>query len=132
MTTPTDPTRVPAGPPTVAEIAALTARLRDLSARGWDVDPAERTAFLADRDALMARISNGPDETGPAGKCPDATGDVIEHAHLLTGEARQPRCRQIDPDADRRAQLAAWHADDRTGTDSMTGRDHDPVIERSW
>jgi hypothetical protein len=41
-------------PPTIREIAALTARLRGLT--GPDVDPAERAAFLADKAALLARI----------------------------------------------------------------------------
>lgn len=48
-------------PPTVREIAALTARLRGLTAAGPDVDPAERAAFLADKAALLARI---PHDTG--------------------------------------------------------------------
>lgn len=42
--------------PTIAEIAALTRRLRELSAQGRDADPAERAAFLAEKDALLARI----------------------------------------------------------------------------
>lgn len=42
--------------PTVREIADLAARLRNLSAAGRDADPAERAAFLADKDVLLARI----------------------------------------------------------------------------
>jgi hypothetical protein len=42
--------------PSVAEIAALTARLRDLSHRGAAASDQERAAFLADKDALLARI----------------------------------------------------------------------------
>ena len=42
--------------PSIREIAELTARLRRLSAAGRDADPAERAAFLADKDALIARI----------------------------------------------------------------------------
>ncbi len=42
--------------PSIREIADLTARLRRLSAAGRDADPAERAAFLADKDALIARI----------------------------------------------------------------------------
>lgn len=53
MTTPTDPSRPAA--PTVREIAALTARLREITAQGRDVDPAEQAQFLADKDALIAR-----------------------------------------------------------------------------
>ncbi len=58
------------GLPTVAEIAALTARLRRLSVAGRDADPAERAAFLADKDALLARIIDAPDQ-------PDVTGDEL-------------------------------------------------------
>ncbi|WP_300010946.1 hypothetical protein [Pseudonocardia sp.] len=42
--------------PTIAEVAALTRRLRELSAQGRAADPAERAAFLAEKDALLARI----------------------------------------------------------------------------
>lgn len=59
MTHPTDSIRP--GPPTVREIAELTARLREITASGRHVDPAqdaaERAAFLADKDALLARIA---------------------------------------------------------------------------
>ncbi|MGH3611296.1 MAG: hypothetical protein ACRDRK_01470, partial [Pseudonocardia sp.] len=55
MTTPADPSRPAA--PSVREIAALTARLREITAQGRDVDPAERERFLADKDALIARIT---------------------------------------------------------------------------
>ncbi len=51
----TDTTR--AGSPTVAEIAALTARLRELSRPGREVDEVERAAFLADKQALLDRIT---------------------------------------------------------------------------
>ncbi len=44
-------------PPTLAEIAALTARLHVLSTTGAAADPAERAAFVADKDALIARIT---------------------------------------------------------------------------
>lgn len=44
--------------PSVAEIAALTRRLRELSAPGRTVDPTERATFLADKDALLARITD--------------------------------------------------------------------------
>lgn len=59
--------------PTVAEIAALTARLRMLSTQGRNADPAERAAFLADKDALLARIPGAEPTT------PDRTGELHEH-----------------------------------------------------
>ena len=43
--------------PTMAEIAALTARLRELSNAGAAADADERARFLADKDALIARIT---------------------------------------------------------------------------
>ena len=43
--------------PSVREIAELTARLRCLSDAGSDADPAERAAFLTDKNALIARIT---------------------------------------------------------------------------
>ncbi|WP_219417707.1 hypothetical protein [Pseudonocardia nigra] len=65
MSPSTDPTHDAAAPPTAREITALTARLRELSARGWDVDPAERAAFVADKDALIDRIRDASTD-GPA------------------------------------------------------------------
>lgn len=50
--------------PTIAEFAALTHRLRELSAQGCDADPADRAAFLAEKDALLARIVDS--DAGPA------------------------------------------------------------------
>ena len=47
---------VPPGAPSIREVAELTARLRRLTA-GRDADPAERAAFLADKDALIERIT---------------------------------------------------------------------------
>ena len=63
--------------PSIREIAELTARLRRLSAAGRDADPAERAAFLADKDALIARIETAnrradADETPRRGGCPSA------------------------------------------------------------
>lgn len=55
MTRPTDPSRPAA--PTVREIAELTARLRDITARGRDVDAGERAQLLADKEALIARMT---------------------------------------------------------------------------
>lgn len=56
MTTPPDPAE-----PTVREIAALTARLRGLTRSDPNADPtrdaAERAAFVADKDALLDRIT---------------------------------------------------------------------------
>lgn len=49
------------GRPTIAEVAALPRRLRELSAQGRDADPAGRAEFLAEKDALLARIAAGPE-----------------------------------------------------------------------
>lgn len=50
----------PTGPPTVAEIAALTAKLKHLSSP--DATDEERTAFQAEKTALLARITDHQDE----------------------------------------------------------------------
>ena len=47
--------------PTIAEITALTRRLRELSTPGRHVDEGERAAFLAEKDALLARIADPHD-----------------------------------------------------------------------
>ena len=77
--------------PSVAEIAALTRRLRELSIPGRAVDPRERAAFLADKDALIARIT----DTHPRPRCAGQT---------------------VDDDPARREQLARWHTDDTADT----------------
>lgn len=53
------------GSPSVAEIAALTARLRRLSDAGTRADDGDREAFLADKNALLDRIAAA--EQPPAG-----------------------------------------------------------------
>ena len=53
----------PAPPPSVAEIAALTARLRHL--RSPEATEAQREAFLADKNALLARIPDSHSADGP-------------------------------------------------------------------
>lgn len=71
-------------PPTVREIAELTARLRALSARGREADPAERAAFLADKRALLDRIPSRPARHEPAP--PPMSAE--EAAQRLTGPGR--------------------------------------------
>jgi len=139
--TPADPSRPV--PPTVREIAALTARLRDLSARGAGVDPAERAAFLADKHALIDRITTGlPDMPASAGndrhapvrQDADAHGEYDHAPHDLEQPARADRApttavaveqahraaaclpeprSAATSEQERRDQLAAWHADDQ-------------------
>jgi hypothetical protein len=48
---------VPPSTPSIREVAELIARLRHLSAGRRDADPAERAAFLADKDVLIERIT---------------------------------------------------------------------------
>ena len=76
MTTPQDPQHNTAS--TTQEIAALTARLRELSAQGRGADPAERAAFIADKDALIARITD-----------PAANGAEGREGARATGTARE-------------------------------------------
>lgn len=64
--------------PTTAEIAALTARLRELSHAGAAADADERARFLADKDALVARITaaaHHSDTRGAAGSSGDDWAD---------------------------------------------------------
>lgn len=70
-------------PPMVREIAELTARLRELSARGREADPAERAAFLADKRVLLDRI---PDQAGRHEPAPPMPAE--EAARRLTGPGR--------------------------------------------
>jgi hypothetical protein len=58
-------------PPTLAEIAAFTRRLRALSAAGPDADPAELARFLADKAALFARIPDPEPPDQPDTEPPD-------------------------------------------------------------
>lgn len=89
--------------PSIAEVAALTARLRALSNAGTAADPVVRARFLADKDALIDRIAAadrayelasraddtasdneaiGPAEPGLAG----AEGPPIDAGPALTAE----------------------------------------------
>jgi hypothetical protein len=76
----------------IAEIAELTARLRKLSAEGARADQAELAAFLADKHALLDRITD-PD-TRPTGRARvdarDALAEVVmaraaDHGYVLVG-----------------------------------------------
>lgn len=80
------------GTPTVQEIAALTARLRDLSWRGSNVDPGERAAFLADKDALIARILDAQqdDASGPhSHTVPPERVAAVEMPEWMSEQARR-------------------------------------------
>lgn len=81
MTSPARPDRPT--PPSVREIASLTARLRELSARRRDVDEADRAAFLADKDALLARIprtaTDGADAAGD-GRAPHIHAAIVDRS----------------------------------------------------
>lgn len=130
MTTPTNPTNPDRGRParpTVREIAALTARLRELSARGAGADPAERAAFLADKDALLARITAGlPDTPAPAG---------IDRAAALR---RHPEAARPDDPAEITARVAELREpvhDANARTDEPAGgrpefHQHRPALNR--
>ncbi|MGH3615386.1 MAG: hypothetical protein ACRDRK_22870 [Pseudonocardia sp.] len=64
--------------PSVAEIAALTRRLRELSTAGRHADPAARAAFLADKQALLARIEHAHTDPGHVARPTSAYGDVTD------------------------------------------------------
>jgi len=81
--------------PSIREIAELTARLRDLTGPDANRDPAVRAAFLADKDALLARIRT----------------DIAQPVELdESGDAQE----------ERRQQLNQWHHDQADHTDEHT------------
>ena len=80
--TSTDPTRRDGGSPTVAEITALTTRLRDLSARARTVDPAGRAAFLADKQALLERITDAGTDDRLPGRAREEAKDALSDVAL--------------------------------------------------
>jgi hypothetical protein len=67
--------------PSIREIAELTARLRRLSAVGSDADPAERAAFLTDKDALIARIEAASHRTDTADEVRTDTAEADERGN---------------------------------------------------
>jgi len=140
--TSTDPTRRDGGSPTVAEITALTTRLRDLSARARTVDPAGRAAFLADKQALLERITDaGTDDRLPGRAREEAKGalsDVVlaraaEPGYVLVGPSsrtwlRDPVTGQPAapvPEAEHRAvrELLGREVLDTTEPEWVTGSD---------
>lgn len=70
------------------EIAELTRRLRALTTAGRDADPTERSAFLADKAALLGRI-----ETANRAGSDDARAEELD---------RQAPQRQTDGDDESR------------------------------
>src|SRR5689334_23000658 len=97
MTTPD-----PQSAPSVAEIAALTARLRHLA--GSHAIEAERAAFQADKAALLARI---PDQTLPAGR--DRVDAVETAAEAVMARAAAGGYAMVGPSA------RTWSVDPATG-----------------
>lgn len=81
---PIDPNRRRPGP-SVAEVAALTRRLRELSAQGRDADPVERAEFLADKDAVLARIADTHSDPAREFLPADGVGREPHSHHALLG-----------------------------------------------
>ena len=82
--------------PSIREIAELTARLRRLSTAGRDADPAERAAFLADKDALIARIE-------AASRRADTADDGPADAACATDEPWNDEPSAVDDDREERS-----------------------------
>ena len=98
--------------PTVAEIADLTARLRALSHAGAAADPVERARFLADKDALIDRITaNQRSDARAAAFAAAALADVTR------AEAEDGGYALVGPSA------RTWRAD------PVTGRPIEPASE---
>lgn len=94
--------------PTIAEIAALTARLRVLSDAGRAADPDEVARFLADKDDLIDRITadtdppaRGRDAVRAAMAAKDAVREVARARAAAGGYAL------VGPSA------RTWHIDDQ-------------------
>lgn len=133
----TDTTRP--GSPTVAEIAALTARLRDLSRPGREVDGAERAAFLADEQALLDRLAaNGSssarrrDAAFAAAAAEDAVRDVAQAqaengGYVLVGPSA--RTWRVDPAG--RPLEPASEAEHRAVRE-LLGRDQLEASDPAW
>lgn len=111
--------------PSIAEIAALTARLRALSAAGAAADPAERERFLAGKHALLARIAAATADTGHATREEHALDrDGPPDRADGTSPSTEAECGEI---AVRLAAVRARVAADDAGADSCLGAppDHD-------
>ncbi len=119
--------------PTAAEIAALTARLRELSNAGASADPAERARFLADKDALLDRITANQHADRGAAFAAAALADVTR------AQAEDGGYALVGPSA------RTWRADPTTGQPiepaseaehralrQMLGREQLSTTEPTW
>lgn len=106
--TPTDHRSGRGGAPTVREIADLIGRLRELSLDGSDIDPGERAAFLADKDALLARI---------------ADSNMASDSERYDGEQAPVRIGEV--------QMPAWMRDQATRTEASAEGPSLPGGERA-
>lgn len=137
-------------PPTAREIADLAARLRALAEAGAAADPAERAAALADKQALLARITatqprwdpveiRMPEqmrEAAESGATAPAAGDDSAELAARLAELRE-RVRTVaetadDPEQARRAQLALWHTDDLAHSRDAPGSDDGADDAGGW
>lgn len=118
MTTNPHSNRAGGGSPSVAEIAELTRRLRGLSAPGREVDEAERAAFLADKDALIARITNTTHSWGRTRAEGFAAGDLREAlTDAVLARAADDGYVLVGPSA------RTWHRDPGTGRPTVAATD---------
>jgi hypothetical protein len=121
----------------VREIAELTARLRDISARGRDVDPAKRAAFLADKDALIARITDADTDREDAA---DDTAAWPPMPEWMIEQARQTEAEiaagtYVPGPVDDPARLAARLAELRAARDAAgtpAASEADDAMERAF
>jgi hypothetical protein len=124
MNPPPPPVPERPAPPTVGEIAELTARLRAISRAGAGVDPAERAAFLADKDALLARIAEADRAAVDQDQARDepSTAELVGRSHRAVADLPLPSVAGPG-ERERRDHLAAWHADDQAAEDSTRDAD---------
>jgi len=141
-------------PPSIREIAELTARLRQLATAGIHADVAEQSAFLADTDALLDRITAAapnPATDARAGgsaepvsvaiplqwlgdadrrrtepKRPDSPEELAARLAELRGRVSGAAAAAFDSaEQQRRAQLALWHTHDHGADDHAAVRGDD-------
>ncbi len=128
----------PSDRPSIAEIAAFTRRLRDLSQAGRDADPADRERFLTDKRALFDRITadrppaRGRDAAFAAAAAEDAVRDVARAqaengGYVLVG----PSARTWRADDGGRAVEPATEAEHRAVRE-LLGRDQLDTTEPAW
>lgn len=114
-----------AGRPSIAEIAALTARLRELSQAGAAADPAEVDDFLADKRELLDRIDVNalPDPaTGFSRSAAQAVNELVDEGRSTADAEAMVRTYLDDVSAQVGTPVHQWGLDE-ADMDEIRGAD---------